>query len=43
MIDWILIFCLALRLGDLGVAFWILLIASFIIRLIRIIIWAMQD
>lgn len=43
MIDWVLIFRLALRLGDLGGDFWALLIVSFIIRLIRIVIWTMQD
>lgn len=43
MIEALLIFMLALRLGDMEISFWLWLILFATIKLIRFIIWLLED
>lgn len=43
MVEALLILALALRIGDMGISFWMLLILFLIIRFIQFVIWLLSD
>lgn len=43
MIEAFLIFMLALRIGNMGISFWLWLILFATIKLIRFIVWLLED
>lgn len=43
MVEFILIFMLALRIGDMGATFWLWLIVFAILKFIRFVVWALTD
>lgn len=43
MIEALLIFMLALRIGDLEISFWLWLSVLIIIKLIRFVVWLLED
>ena len=43
MIEAFLIFMLALRLGDMGISFWLCFIILVIVKFIRFVIWSFTD
>lgn len=43
MIEALLIFMLALRIGDMGISFWLWLILFATVKFIRFVIWILKD
>ena len=43
MLEALLIFMLALRMGDMGIAFWLWLILFAVVKFIRFVVWLLED
>ena len=43
MLEALLIFMLALRMGDMGITFWLWLILFAVVKFIRFVVWLLED